>query len=74
MSRILLDTNGYVAAAQGEASAVEILSSTEEIFLSTTVLGELRSYAPSSSRSFAEKGGLSLPTTCGSQPVRSSTA
>jgi predicted nucleic acid-binding protein len=41
LSRILLDTNAFVAAARGDSVAVDILSSADEIHLNATVLGEL---------------------------------
>lgn len=40
--RLALDTNAYVAAARGEASAVVRLRGAEQIFLPFVVLAELR--------------------------------
>lgn len=41
MSRVLIDTNIYSNAMRGEAGAIEIMRSYDEIYFSPIVIGEL---------------------------------
>ena len=41
MRSILIDTNAYTAFMRGEAAIVEVITHAPELFLSSTVMGEL---------------------------------
>lgn len=41
MRPILIDTNAYTAFMRGEASIVEVITHAPQLFVSTTVMGEL---------------------------------
>lgn len=42
MTRVLLDSSAYIAFKKGHAAVLDMLSQTDEIFISPIVLGELR--------------------------------
>ena len=41
MRRVLLDTNGYSALAQGDKGVLDALSEADAVYMSAVVLGEL---------------------------------
>lgn len=58
MTRILLDASGYSAFLRGDPGAGDAVCGADEIFLSPTVIGELRAAFAASSRHGEYEAGL----------------
>lgn len=55
MRRVLLDTNGYSALAQGDKAVLDALSEADVVYMSAVVLGELRAGFKGGSREAANR-------------------
>ncbi len=58
MKAVLIDTNIYCDAMRGEAGAVELLQTFDEILMSPVVIGELRSGFKGGTKEKANRGQL----------------